>query len=261
MIKANLTLAAVTLFFVASVSEIDARSPSPQRVFEAACYGNAEPVQRALARGFSVDERAEIMGITGTPLFFTAACPGVDTEDRLKIASLLIAAGADVNAPGVFHVEQPIGMTPLIAAAYSVKPGLLHLLLENGARVDEGDPMNQGTAMHWAAEVDCAACIRFLLRHGARPDVRNAQALTPLFIAAYLGFTDTVEVLLEAGADPNPRDARGTGVLEVVEDEEVMAMLKGARREQVAKYVVLAIFFAGLLAAGAYFWAGREDPV
>lgn len=48
-----------------------------------------------------------------------------------------------------------------------------------------------------------AECVRHLLWHGARVDVADIKAQTPLFVATKNRHIDCVCALLEAGADPN----------------------------------------------------------
>jgi ankyrin repeat protein len=51
--------------------------------------------------------------------------------------------------------------------------------------------------------------VRALLDAGANSNVRGRSAASPLQLAAYLGPTEAVELLLARGADPNLPDERG----------------------------------------------------
>ena len=51
--------------------------------------------------------------------------------------------------------------------------------------------------------------IRSLVAHGALADLSDAAGQTPLHIAATFAKTDVAQILLDAGAQPNPRDRLG----------------------------------------------------
>ena len=55
--------------------------------------------------------------------------------------------------------------------------------------------------------------VRWLLAHGANPNVVSKFGWTALMSAALQGHTEIVALLLEAGADPNTRDAAGETAL------------------------------------------------
>jgi hypothetical protein len=68
------------------------------------------------------------------------------------------------------------------------------------------------TPLHLAAAFGSPEAVRWLLDHGAPVDVvsNNAQRNHPLHAALALGRNpDTIRMLLEAGADPNARQAGG----------------------------------------------------
>jgi ankyrin repeat protein len=119
----------------------------------------------------------------------------------------LLAAGADVNA------ADPTGTTALIGATADAHWEAARLLLEAGADVNAQD-RSGCTALHGAAGCeDGADVVRILLRAGARTEVRARMSMlngTPLMWAAAQGRTETVQVLVAAGADVNAGDEQGT---------------------------------------------------
>lgn len=85
------------------------------------------------------------------------------------------------------------------------KTECVRLLLEAGAQVNTADttenPIHTG-----AATVGYAPLLRLLLQHGADPNARDVYFKRPLLfesITAYKQPNESVEALLEAGADPN----------------------------------------------------------
>ena len=87
-----------------------------------------------------------------------------------EIAQLLLAHGADINAPNRHRVFGP-GNSPLHAATYMGSAEVARLLIQKGGNVNATD---------------------------------NA-VWTPLHLAASNGYVDIARRLLEAGADPNAR--------------------------------------------------------
>lgn len=65
------------------------------------------------------------------------------------------------------------------------------------------------TALHIVAKRRDAVWIRFLTGKGADPNIADENGVTPLTVAANLGFVDGVEALLDAGAHVD--DASATG--------------------------------------------------
>jgi ankyrin repeat protein len=51
--------------------------------------------------------------------------------------------------------------------------------------------------------------VRFLLQRGANPNIRNAKGITPLQLATTLGFVEGVEELIKGGAQVSVADSQG----------------------------------------------------
>ncbi len=97
----------------------------------------------------------------------------------------LIAAGADVNAPG------SQGFTPLHFAAQEPAVDAARLLLDAGATVDARDI--HGNTPLFVAVYNSAGrgeLIQLLREHGADPDVENNHAQTPRGLAGLIGNYD-----------------------------------------------------------------------
>lgn len=119
-------------------------------------------------------------------------------SDYREIASLLIAAGADVNLG-----MKRDGLTALVDACRKGQARFAALLLDAGARVDL--PADNGvTPLCAAAQNDHVGTLRLLLERGALPDgVGGAYAHFPLMCACREGHVASARILLEYCADVN----------------------------------------------------------
>ena len=177
--------------------------------------------------GAGADVNASSSGMF-TPLMFAAR-----TGD-LKSAELLLDAGAEVNA------ATEDGLSPLLIASASLDAitgsdyrlvveesqheSLGALLLDRGADVTQSDQYGM-TALHYAVEMNKPSLLRALLKRDADPNAQLTQGLpfrrgdyvgreaydgaSPFWLAARLGNVEMMRELLDAGADPELRQAWG----------------------------------------------------
>ena len=163
-----------------------------------------------------------------TPLMFAAR-----TGD-LKSAELLLDAGAEVN------VATEDGLSPLLIASASLDAitgsdyrlvveesqheSVGALLLDRGADVTQSDQYGM-TALHYAVEMNKPSLLKALLKRDADPNAQLTQGLpfrrgdyvgreaydgaSPFWLAARLGNVEMMRELLDAGADPELRQAWG----------------------------------------------------
>jgi ankyrin repeat protein len=113
----------------------------------------------------------------------------------IKLIEVLLAGKAPVNA------VNRAGLTPLGTAVIAGHRAAADLLRRRGGRLPA-----QKTILFAAAEGDAAQVKKLA---ALRPDAVKTQAVfgqTALHLAARLGRTDAVKVLLAAGADPNSGD-------------------------------------------------------
>jgi len=86
-------------------------------------------------------------------------------------------------------------------------PGAQSLLLAAGADPNAVGGPSRCTPLHLAAERGHSEMVRQLVAGGSRVDARcEANGETPLFGAAFFGYSDTCALLVELGADPCARD-------------------------------------------------------
>ncbi|XP_069825414.1 ankyrin repeat domain-containing protein 50-like isoform X2 [Dendropsophus ebraccatus] len=158
----------------------------------AAWGGHTEVVESLLAFGAQPDTS----GADGRTALRAAAWGG--HEGPVKA---LIRAGAEIDR------ADEEGRTPLMAAAYMGHGAVAELLLKSGADINQCDGDGRS-----ALAVACLCVptgqrhpqlVSVLLDHGADPELRDKEGLTPLLVAAYEGQEEVAELLLEAGANPD----------------------------------------------------------
>jgi ankyrin repeat protein len=162
---------------------------------ELAWRGDMAGVQRALARGVSVD--APELGSGRTPLMAAARHGHVD------LAKWLLSHGADVRACAG---EQG---TALQFAALGGNPEMVRLLLDHHCDPNALTPRCHETPLMAAAKFGQDDAARVLIAAGARVNARSEVGSTALMCAASGGYDDTVRLLLDAGADRAARDRNG----------------------------------------------------
>lgn len=103
------------------------------------------------------------------------------------------------------HGAKIPGSQALLAAAKAGNLAAAEVLLVRGANVDEvvlwnllGDePLNLGTALHGAAEHGKTDMVAFLLKHGARTNLKDGDSMTARDIAEKHGKIDVIKMLDE----------------------------------------------------------------
>ncbi|SRR6266480_4072142 len=132
-----------------------------------------------------------------------------------EIAQLLMDKGASVHAPPAED-----GSTVVIAAAIRRSPSLLRVLSKHGADVN-GKRTDGRTALILAAADENEyspgdiECLQILLEAGANPNISDNLGWTPLMYVAQYGSAQIARALLERGAELNVRNAKGQTALEI----------------------------------------------
>ena len=182
-----LKVCAVCLLGAAVVVNV-ARANSDGPLTKGVRAGDLAAVRALLKSGSDVNMRS---GDGSTPLLWAAQTAGHE------IARALISAGAAVDAANDY------GITPLLHASRIGDATMVELLLEAGADPARAHPEGE-TPLLAAARAGSVPAVRLLLARGV--DVNAAESFqqtTALMWAAAEGHIEVVDLLIEAGADPN----------------------------------------------------------
>ncbi|KAJ5397843.1 hypothetical protein N7509_005956 [Penicillium cosmopolitanum] len=223
--------------------------------------GHAETLSLLFEKGLSIDFR-----VYEEPPLLAAVQYSYE-----NIVEILLANNADVDEPGT---EDAVDGTPLAWAARLSKAAIFHRLLRAGAKTNFTTPGNE-TLLHWAVQGGNERIVSTLLEEGADPHVvdnaghsplawacrarrlsrnpevvklllqqnvntenkSNTLADTPLSLAARIGFTEAVRLLLGRNANRSVKNAWGqTPLLHAVTKgyaETVLALLEHAHQDEV----------------------------
>lgn len=171
-----------------------------------ALYGRHESTARLL-----VESEADVntVDVTGR---FSAFQLAVEAG-RVELAELMIAHGADVNAPD----GSDFARTPLDSACQGhVEAAMVRLLIANGAGVNRRDA-NGETPLHICGSAEKAA---LLIAEGADVSARDDRGWTPLHMAAWGFNCRMMGFLISSGAEVKARDHDGQTPLHYVVSNE-----------------------------------------
>jgi ankyrin repeat protein len=91
--------------------------------------------------------------------------------------------------------------------------------LAAGTDVNAAEPMSGGTPLMVAALVGHSDAVELLIENGANVDAVNYDGATALLTAAFFCRIDTVKLLLDKGAEVNAQNIRGETALDTVSAE------------------------------------------
>ena len=132
---------------------------------------------------------------------------GIDRDCSREVFHTIIAHGADVNATNNKHV------TALMSACRTKNEESMNILLNAGADPNIAD-VGSSTCLHDAVHGRCCKqVLQALIDHGAEVNVANKSGVTALWIACYQRDVDAINVLLNAGANPNIDPTNGNTCL------------------------------------------------
>jgi len=176
------------------------QTPPPREGTRIASPSKPEPA-RPLARPTPPESRGE----KEPPRSFGEFLQALWQEDLARVENML-KGGIDPDTRTSF------GTRPLLIAAKKKNPGLLEILIANGARVDAPD-QNGLTALMAAASMGLTQNVRLLISASANLNARDEKGATPLIWAAISGHPQVVEILLAHGADEKVKNKDGLNAL------------------------------------------------
>ena len=136
-------------------------------------------------------------------------------DERVKVVRLLLAAGADPSVPSERE-------SPLVIASRAGPDEAFALVLTTLKEAGKMSPSEANRALLQTVVFRCASAVTELIKCGAAvnhclsfsasalPDV----PLSPLMVAACFRRPEVVQILLQAGADVNLKDAEGHTALD-----------------------------------------------
>jgi ankyrin repeat protein len=133
---------------------------------------------------------------------------------QLGVVTLLIARGANINAPGIF------GRTALHCAAEQDNEEVVALLLENGADTNSRDSPDGLTPLTRACACGHLGVVKMLVHHmGGQGLGKEEELWTALHWAAYWDREEVARFLLLAGIDTTSDGGGGGTARELAESK------------------------------------------
>lgn len=136
----------------------------------------------------AITKALDDVSATGLTAIILAAAHG-----HAEVARLLIDAGAHASQ------REGVDVTPLMYAAASNHVNVMEVLIEHGrVNIEETHSTGGSTAFLEACTGGSVEAIELLLRHGANPQVTDADDVTPLMAVASNGSVKGQQVVLDS---------------------------------------------------------------
>ena len=212
----------------AEVNSKDAEQKTP--LLRAIESGNLALVRLLVEAGADLNKPA---GTYGTPLVHACMADTIDDRVRAEMIDLLIRLGADADIPS------PEGSLPVhLLITHLQGKEILEALLRYPVNKEIPDTLGL-LPSHYAAFTVRMGYLHSLLEAGADPNGRNADdASTPLIHAVKGKNIDGIRLLLEAGANPGLYDGYGKSALSYAREKgygDLIEMLEQALKENIVK--------------------------
>jgi ankyrin repeat protein len=182
-----------------------ADDPKLSPLMNAARVNDIERARRLIRSGADVREKT---GLGQTALY--EAIERQIREDNVPMVRLLLDSGVDPREKMIFG-QSALNLS--MSRDYA-NPEVTLLLIQRGAEVERGCPLDGDGQVAAATMESSVAVMRALLTRGASPNCQF-RGMTALHWAALNGQADRVAVLLAGGADANIKNIRGQTALDV----------------------------------------------
>ena len=161
---------------------------------------------------------------------------------RVEIVRLLLTAGGDPNAATNHRRSSPLHYAAdgfILGPAWDAKKQVetLCCLLDKGANIHSQDK-NGATPLHRAVRTRCAAAVRYLLRAGSDPTLKNKPGSTPFHLAvqntgrggtgaaaAISAQREIIKEFLSFGVSPDLKNGREKSVRDCVQSDWIREVL------------------------------------
>jgi ankyrin repeat protein len=181
----------IAVFAVLSVAAAPLRA---QTIFDAARAGDAARVRGLLG----IDP--QLAGATdedGRTALHHAAARG-----HIEVATILLRGGAEIDA------REEDDETPLHSAAWRSQLAMGELLIASGSDLEARNHWGRTPLLIVARETGSADMARVLIAAGAEVNGRDRSGQSSLDLAAWRGFAELVNLLLDNGAELPPPASR-----------------------------------------------------
>jgi ankyrin repeat protein len=161
---------------------------------------------------------------------------GLDANECNGIGRSLLTEACSAGDPARVALLLERGVSPVVGTQQAPGSPLLNRILQRirpgKTRVPTGTASSSEIPLFCAAESGSAKCVQLLLDAGVNPNTRDDSGETPLMSA---GSADVVRVLLEAGADRDAVDEFGKDAFQSILEESCDADRCGPERFDVAR--------------------------
>lgn len=201
-----------------------------------ACRGDISELERRAKAGILA---ANELDYERQSLIVVAlSCSGGGKYGDTRVIKFLLDNGADPNASGAG------GSAPIISASAKGRPDVMDLLLEKGLKLDSQASVSALLQANTWTDEDAFLSTQWLLAHGVPPDAvvtekpsgivggflpnvgsmistkyTDVNGKTALMYAVERFHFTTIQLLLDAGANPNAKSHNGTTPMSIVNDK------------------------------------------
>jgi ankyrin repeat protein len=147
--------------------------------------------------------------------------------NRADMTDVLLSAGADPNQYSSGDVTS-FHFTALHQASRKGHLQVVEKLIRAGADPDLPMTIDGETALHLAASYGHEDVIRYLVQHGADANIKSRNGNTPLHFAVkrFTGDYGIVDALIQEGASPKIRNAKGRRPVDLTKSSALATLLK-----------------------------------